>query len=109
MDSKGLDLNLLPILVALYDELSVSEAGRRLGMSQPSVSKALKRLRDSFDDPLFVRGPTGLVPTPRAHAIVRSARPHLRHLRDDLLKDEAFDPATNRRPESGRWRRPHAK
>jgi DNA-binding transcriptional LysR family regulator len=96
--TKHLDLNLLPIAVALYDELSVSQAARRLGMSQPAVSKALRRLRSAFDDPLFVRGPSGIVPTPRAHEIVRSARPSLRHLQDELFKGEGFDPATNTRP-----------
>ena len=92
MAPKTPDLNLLPIAVALYDELSVSRAARQLGMSQPAVSKALRRLRDTFDDPLFVRGPSGIVPTPRAHAIVRAARPHLQHLQEDLLKGERFDP-----------------
>ena len=96
--TKTPDLNLLPIAVALYDELSVSRAARQLGMSQPAVSKALRRLREAFDDPLFVRGPSGIVPTPRAHAIVRAARPHLQHLREDLLKGERFDPATSTRP-----------
>ena len=67
-------------------------------MSQPAVSKALRRLRDAFDDPLFVRGPSGIVPTPRAHAIVRAARSHLRHLQEDLVKDERFDSATSTRP-----------
>ena len=67
-------------------------------MGQPAVSKALRRLRESFDDPLFVRGPSGIVPTPRAHAIVRAARPHLQHLQEDLLKGEHFDPATSTRP-----------
>jgi DNA-binding transcriptional LysR family regulator len=91
------DLNLLPIVVALYEELSVSKAARRLGMSQPAVSKALRRLRETFDDPLFVRGPSGIVPTPRAHAIVRATRPHLQQLQEDLLKGESFDPATSTR------------
>src|SRR5688572_27164283 len=95
---KSPDLNLLPIAVALYDELSVSRAARVLGMSQPAVSKALRRLRDAFGDPLFVRGPSGIVPTPRAHEIVRAARPHLKQLQEDLLKGEGFDPATNTRP-----------
>ncbi len=98
MATKTPDLNLLPIAVALYDELSVSRAARQLGMSQPAVSKALRRLRETFDDPLFVRGPSGIVPTPRAHALVRTARPHLQHLREDLLKGERFDPATSTRP-----------
>jgi DNA-binding transcriptional LysR family regulator len=96
--AKTPDLNLLPIAVTLYDELSVSRAARQLGMSQPAVSKALRRLRETFDDPLFVRGPNGLVPTPRAHAIIRTARPHLQHLQEDLLKGEQFDPATSTRP-----------
>jgi DNA-binding transcriptional LysR family regulator len=95
---KPPDLNLLPLAIALYDELSVSRAARQLGMSQPAVSKALRRLRETFDDPLFVRGPSGIVPTPRAHAIVRAARPHLRHLQEDLLKGEQFDPVTSTRP-----------
>jgi DNA-binding transcriptional LysR family regulator len=96
--SRTPDLNLLPIVVALYDELSVSRAAHQLGMSQPAVSKALGRLRETFNDPLFVRGPTGIVPTPRAHAVVRVARPHLQHLQEDLLKGERFDPATTTRP-----------
>jgi DNA-binding transcriptional LysR family regulator len=95
---KTTDLNLLPIAIALYDELSVSRAARQLGMSQPAVSKALRRLRESFEDQLFIRGPNGIVPTPRAHAIVRAVRPHLRHLHDDLLRNDQFDPATSARP-----------
>lgn len=94
---KKLDLNLLPITLALYDQLNVSRAARQLRMSQPAVSKALRRLRETFDDPLFIRGPSGIVPTPRAHAIVRAAR-HLQHLQDELVKGEQFDPATSTRP-----------
>ena len=97
MAAKTLDFNLLPIAIALYDELSVSRTARRLGMSQPAVSHALRRLREAFDDPLFVRGPGGIVPTPRAHTIVRAARPHLEHLQEELLKGEPFDPATSTR------------
>jgi DNA-binding transcriptional LysR family regulator len=96
--SASPDLNLLPIVIALYDELSVSRAARQMGMSQPAVSKALRRLRQTFDDQLFVRGPSGIVPTPRAHAIVRTARPHLKHLQEHLLECERFDPATSTRP-----------
>jgi DNA-binding transcriptional LysR family regulator len=95
---KRPDLNLLPIAVSLYDELSVSRAARRLGMSQPAVSKALRRLRETFDDPLFVRSPGGIVPTPRAHGIVRAARVHLHELQEELLKGERFDPVASTRP-----------
>jgi DNA-binding transcriptional LysR family regulator len=90
---KSPDLNLLPIAFALYDELSVSRAARLLGMSQPAVSMALRRLRETFNDPLFVRVPTGVAPTPRAHALVRGARPLVERLQENLRTEETFDPA----------------
>lgn len=95
--AKTPDLNLLPIAFALYDELSVSRAARLLGMSQPAVSMALRRMRETFDDPLFIRVPTGIAPTPRAHAIVRLARPLVQRLQENLLKGASFDPATSSR------------
>ena len=95
--SKNLDLNLLPIAFALYDELSVSRAARLLGMSQPAVSMALRKLREAFDDPLFIRVPAGIAPTPRAHAIVQAARPLVAQLQEDLVKGQTFDPATSTR------------
>lgn len=90
---KSPDLNLLPIAFALYDELNVSRAARVLGMSQPAVSMALRRMREAFDDPLFIRVPTGITPTPRAHQIVRMARPLVERLHEGLLTQESFEPA----------------
>jgi DNA-binding transcriptional LysR family regulator len=92
--TKNPDLNLLPIAFALYDELSVSRAARLLGLSQPAVSMALRRMRETFEDPLFIRVPSGIAPTPRAHAIVRLARPLIERLQTDLLKGDTFDPVT---------------
>jgi DNA-binding transcriptional LysR family regulator len=98
-DSRGgmkpPDLNLLPIAFALYDELNVSRAAKVLGMSQPAVSMALRRLRETFNDPLFVRVPSGISPTPRAHALVRSTRPMVEQLRKNMLREENFDPASS--------------
>jgi DNA-binding transcriptional LysR family regulator len=94
---KSPDLNLLPIAFALYDELSVSRAARLLGMSQPAVSMALRRMREAFDDPLFIRVPNGIAPTPRAHAIIQAARPLVERLQEDLLKGQTFDPQTSTR------------
>ena len=94
MANKTPDLNLLRIAFALYDELSVSRAARLLGMSQPAVSMALRRMRETFNDPLFLRVPTGIAPTPRAHALVRMARPLVDRLHHDLFKEDTFDPAT---------------
>ena len=91
------DLNLLPIAFALFDEGSVSRAARVLGVSQSAVSMALRKMRQAFDDPLFIRVPSGVAPTPRAHAIIEAARPLLTQLHEDLLKGQPFDPATARR------------
>ena len=95
--TKSPDLNLLPIAFALYDELSVSRAARLLGMSQPAVSMALRRMRETLDDPLFIRVAAGVAPTPRAHAIIQAARPLVARLQEDLLKGQTFDPATTTR------------
>jgi len=59
-------LNLLPIAVAILDARSVSKAADTLGMSQPSVSAALRKLRTVFGDRLFVKSARGVEPTPRA-------------------------------------------
>ena len=65
-DIKALDLNLLKALDALIDEGSVTRAAQRLSLTQPAVSGMLTRLREYFDDPLFVRAQRGMVPTLRA-------------------------------------------
>ena len=93
-----LDLNLLPIALALYDERNVTRAAQRLGMSQPAVSIALRKLRGRFDDQLFVRAPNGITPTPRAHALIEVARPLVTQLFDGLLADDRFDPPSTTRP-----------
>ena len=93
-----LDLNLMPIALALYDELSVSRAAQKLGMSQPAVSMALRRMRTAFNDPLFIRAPRGVTPTPRAHALVRAVRPVVAHLQDALRTGETFHPQLDARP-----------
>jgi len=55
-----LDLNLIPYLVAIEETRNVSRAAERLGVSQPRVSTALGRLREYFNDPLFVRTSRGI-------------------------------------------------
>jgi DNA-binding transcriptional LysR family regulator len=62
-------------------------------MSQPAVSMALRRLRETFNDQLFVRVPTGIAPTPRAHALVRAARPLVDELHQGLRREDTFNPA----------------
>jgi DNA-binding transcriptional LysR family regulator len=54
---------------------------------------ALRRLRETFGDPLFVRVPSGITPTPRAHDLVRRARPLVDRLHEGLKAEETFDPS----------------
>ncbi len=89
-----LDLNLIPFLVALDEKRSVSRAARALGVSQPRVSTALGRLREYFNDPLFVRTSRGMEPTPRALALVPSAREALDRIQKGMVETQRFDPAT---------------
>jgi len=89
----GIDLNLLTALRALLEARNVTRAAERAGLSQPAMSRALGRLRALLDDPLLVRGPEGLVPTPRAQAL---HEPLLRALAEieGLIQAPRFDPAT---------------
>lgn len=63
------DLNLLKVFAVLSEDANVSRASKLLGVSQPATSHALSRLRAEFDDPLFIKGPRGMIPTPRALAL----------------------------------------
>jgi len=63
------DLNLLRVFLAISELRSLTAAGERLGLTQPAVSHALRRLRNLFDDPLFVRTPTGMAPTDAARQL----------------------------------------
>ncbi len=87
-----LDLNLLRVLVAIDRCRSVTEAGRRLSLSQPATSNALARLREAFDDPLFVRVPGTLMPTPLAARIAPIVARHLEELESALIEPGSFDP-----------------
>jgi DNA-binding transcriptional LysR family regulator len=96
--SARFDLNLLRVLVAIGDAGAVSRAAVRLGISQPSASAALARLRQYFDDPLFVRSPGGMAPTPRGAEVVVAAREVLHRVERTLRPDARFDPARAHRP-----------
>jgi len=87
------DLNLLQIFDAIHAKGGVSAAARHLNLSQPAISHALAKLRDAFDDPLFVRQGNRLVPTPAARAIAGPVREALRGLDAALDAAGQFDPA----------------
>ena len=66
IDIVGMDLNLLKVFEALYEEGGAGRAAIWLGLTQPAVSAALRRLREVYRDPLFTRTGRGLAPTARA-------------------------------------------
>lgn len=78
------DLNLLAPLHALLEERNVSAAARRVGLSQPAMSHALRRLRDHFEDPLLLRKGRGMLLTPRALVLLEQLRPLVRQLEQVL-------------------------
>ena len=66
---RSIDMNLLCVFDALFDERSVTRAVGRLSVTQPTVSGMLQRLRIVFSDQLFVRSSHGILPTPRVEAL----------------------------------------
>jgi DNA-binding transcriptional LysR family regulator len=90
MEAKSLDLNLFQAFNALMQDGNMTRAGLRLGLSQPSMSHALNRLRKIAGDPLFVRVPSGMEPTPFALQIADSIRDGLATLQGALDGARAF-------------------
>lgn len=84
------DLNLLVALKILVEEGSVSRAAIRLNLSQSAMSRVLGRLRELFNDPLFIRQGQHLIPTQRALEVCDTVNQPLESLRD-LLSPSHFD------------------
>ncbi|WP_428648230.1 LysR family transcriptional regulator [Roseibium sp.] len=93
MNLSGFDLNLLKVLDALLQEKTTVRAGERLGLSQPAVSAALRRLRLSLGDELFFRHGQKLEPTVFAKSLEDPLRNHLEQLSVLLRGPDPFDPA----------------
>jgi DNA-binding transcriptional LysR family regulator len=90
---RSLDLNLLVALEALIAERHVTRAAERVAMSQPAMSRALGRLRDTFDDRLLVRAGSEMVLTAKAQALAQRLGRVLDEVRG-MLADQPFEPAT---------------
>lgn len=86
------DLNLLPVFLALMEERSVTRAAARLGITQPALSNALNRLRDTLRDPLFIRERYGIKPTQLAEEIAPTIEAALGQLDDLVSNQQAFEP-----------------
>lgn len=91
------DLNLLVAFDALLTERSVTRAAARIGLGQSAMSHNLARLRQLFDDELFVRAPEGMRPTPKAMALADRVRIALSGIQAVVARDEEFEPANAER------------
>lgn len=97
MNINTIDLNLFLVFRAIYATRSVTAAGDRLCMTQPAVSNALKRLRDRFNDPLFVRTPAGMQPTPMALQLSDLVEEGIVRFSQAIDCARSFDPETSDR------------
>lgn len=90
---RTLDLNLLRVFDEVMAERSLTRAARNLSLTQPAVSNALRRLRQTLGDELVQRSGQGMAPTPRASAIWPAVQGALRQLEESLVPGE-FVPAS---------------
>lgn len=93
-ESVFLDLKLLRLFETLYATRNVTRTAERLVLSQPTVSIGLGKLRRRFRDPLFVRTPDGMRPTPQADALIGHTRDVMRSLERLAESELKFDPST---------------
>jgi DNA-binding transcriptional LysR family regulator len=97
MNFERIDLNLFRVFEAVLREGGITAAARTLNLSQPAVSHALARLRETLGDPLFERQGRAMVPTPIARSLAGPIRLALGGLENSLRTLDRFDPATARR------------
>jgi DNA-binding transcriptional LysR family regulator len=95
MDLRDIDLNLLVVFNQLLLDRSVSTAAEKLGLTQPAVSNALKRMRAVLKDELFLRTSRGMEPTPYALHLAEPVVYALNALQTALTTRDSFDPLTS--------------
>lgn len=91
-----LDIKTLTALLYLLEERNVGRVAARLYLSQPAMSRTLNRLREAFDDPLFIRTNKGMLPTTKALALEMPLRQILEQM-NGLSNEREFDPLRSER------------
>ena len=94
-DLRRADINLLVVFESMMHERNVSRVGEKLFLGQPTISSALGRLRQMFDDPLFIRSGRVMEPTSRAEEIFSNLAPALDGIAAALSRCQAFNPETS--------------
>jgi LysR family transcriptional activator of mexEF-oprN operon len=95
--ARNLDLNLLPVLVAVAETGSVTAAAERLYLTQSAISAALGRLKSAVGEAIVVRHGRGVVLTERGARLVAEVRPHLEAILQTALQPDRFDARTSER------------
>ncbi len=96
-DLRTFDLNLLIAFDLLMKERNVSRAAEKMFISQSAMSHVLQRLRQQLEDPLLVKTPAGMTPTPRALSLVAPVAAVLKEVEGLIRAPAPFDPANCRR------------
>jgi DNA-binding transcriptional LysR family regulator len=89
---RNVDLNLLLALHALLEERHVTRAAKRSFLSQPAMSRALDRLRETFGDPLLIRTGRVYERTVRGERVMRELESLIPRL-EAIVGGEKFDPS----------------
>ena len=97
LGNSHLDLNLLRVFLAIWDLRSLTAAGDRLGLTQPAISHALRRLRERFGDPLFLRVANRMLPTDAAVRLHEPLDQAFELLNRTLQSGVVFDPRVTER------------
>ncbi len=97
MDLSRMDLNLLVLFDTVLREKHVGRAAARLHLSPSAVSHGIRRLRQTFNDPVFLKHPKGVVPTARALAMAEPVAQVLAQVRHVIAAADRFDPRRSRR------------
>ena len=97
MKISSFDLNLFVILNAIYTEGSLTKAAEVVGITQPAVSNALSRLREKFNDDLFVRTGSGMVPTQKTENMIQDVQSALTLIQQSVNEPDTFDANSTKR------------
>ena len=95
MKISAFDLNLFVVLNAIYTEGSLTKAAEVVGITQPAVSNALARLREKFDDDLFIRTGSGMTPTQKTENIILDVKKALDLMQKSVNEPDEFNPETS--------------
>ncbi|MDG3084900.1 LysR family transcriptional regulator [Vibrio hannami] len=87
---RDLDLNLLKVFIAVYENRSITLTADELDMTQPGVSGLIKRLQQQLGVQLFVRSGRGIVPTHQAHELIRQVSPAFTQIQNAIESIDTF-------------------